>query len=392
MPIYESEELTIEQLHKVRRRNICQECGGRLSLFLDPDTKKAFIACKDYFRTHHEGIEREASQYEQRGMGALNIETRREIMGKEIGHERTKALEKYQHTAVMTRDVAVEIVETLWKDAPPVEKLKAIMLCQQYNLNPLMKHLYLLPFNKKDATGKVIGKDWVMVHGIGATRLMAHRRHNFTYLDLTPRVATKDELERILGDNINVNLIYFITKIKDLKTGAEAFGLGTWPKNINVYGADKGNSPSNMASIRSERQAIDRLYPGEMPPGGEIADERFMDEPVIEGEGRVVDEQTGEIIEATPGATPPIEKDDHPPQIDLLKLEFKNQGEFYAACLKNLKVNRSQVDKETPEYEKNNPQQRKQAWGILVSLYRKPPEPENLGAERPLHDNPDDSN
>ena len=215
-------------------------------------------------------------------------------MANKHGEEKTKALAKYQMSALVTREMATEIVETLWGEASPVAKTKAILLCHTYNLNPLMNHLFILPFKKKDG-----GTEYVVAIGIEATRLMAHRpdpttgtQHNLTYLDLTPRRATRDELEKILGDQADSKKLYFITKIQDIDTGAEAFGLGWWEGS--VYGADKGNSPANMASIRSERQALKRLYPAEMPTGVEVVDERFAEaagEGAVEGEFSEVKEE-----------------------------------------------------------------------------------------------------
>ncbi len=62
MPIYESETVTREDLDKVRRKSNCSECGARLNIYLDPKSGKAFLACWDYLRTGHEGIERELAR------------------------------------------------------------------------------------------------------------------------------------------------------------------------------------------------------------------------------------------------------------------------------------------------------------------------------------------
>jgi len=40
----------------------------------------------------------------------------------------------------------------------------------------------------------------------------------------------------------------------------------------------KGNTKANMAFIRSERNALDRLFAGEMPQGVEIIDEEYANE------------------------------------------------------------------------------------------------------------------
>lgn len=205
-------------------------------------------------------------------------------MEQKYGPEKTRALAKYFTTAVMTAPIATEIVNTLWGDAPAVEKTKCILICQNYQLNPLMKHLYLIGYKRKDSNGKqltdthgVLLFNWSIQIGIGATRLMAQRKHNYSYLDLSPRKATQEEIDRILGDTADPTYIYGFTHIKDMDTGAEAFGLRGIGKNENIKGRDKGNTHLNQACIRSERLALDRQYPGEMPQGVEVIDERYVD-------------------------------------------------------------------------------------------------------------------
>lgn len=312
MPIYESAEYDRDKLEGLCKRNTCIECGGRLEVFLDPNKHLAFLACTDWIRTHHdEGISRPASRWEREGMASLNIEARREIMKKAIGPERTRALAKYAEGGVITKDIATEIVETLWGDAPAMEKAKAVLLCHTYQLNPLMRHIYLVGYRKKDRSGKVLvdrsGKevmDWSLQIGIGATRLMAQRKHSYSYLDMTPRKATQEEIDKILGDTADEKQIYGFVHIKDTKTGAEAFGLRGIGKGENIKGKEKGNTHLNLACIRAERLALDRQYPGEMPQGLEIMDERFVEpepevEITVETPSGTVIEETGEIIEGT---------------------------------------------------------------------------------------------
>ncbi len=273
------------EIPKLVRFQRCATCGGRVAPFLDPGTKQPFVACADWLRTKHEGIEQIPSDY--RGMESLNILARREIMVATHGEEKTNALAKYQSITMMTKQTATEIVNTLWGTAPSLEKTKAIMICATYNLNPLMNHIFLLPFENKK-TGKT---DYAVAIGIEATRLMARRKHRYTYLDMTPRRATDEELDKLIGkEKIDPEAIYQITKLKDLENQAEAYGLGIW-KGF-VYGADKGNTPSNMAAIRSERAALKRLYPAEMPSDIEVVDEAFAQT----GAG-IVDKETGEIFE-----------------------------------------------------------------------------------------------
>jgi len=312
MPIYESEELSREELDKMRRRNRCKECGGKLVVLYDLSQHLAFLACADWQRSHHEGTEREASRYEKEGLASLTIEKRRETMEQEHGVEKTRALAKYMGGVAMTKAVATEIVNTMWGEAPMVEKAKVILLCEAYQLNPLMKHVYLVGYQRR-VNGKVVVDgnnkpvlDWSIQMGIGATRLLAQRKHSYSYLDMTPRKATKTEIEKILGDTADPNCIYGFVWIKDTKTGAEAFGLRGIEKDANIKGREKGNTPLNMACIRAERLALDRQYPGEMPTDVELVDERYIDaefkvvDILTQAGERLVDTNTGEIIDQPP--------------------------------------------------------------------------------------------
>ncbi|MBA7588977.1 hypothetical protein ES708_31048 [subsurface metagenome] len=202
---------------------------------------------------------------------------------------------KYEGLVSLTQKGATEVLETIWPDAPEVEVFKAAMVCHQYGLNPLMHHLFLIPF-KRRRQGKVVGEDWVTVLGIKATRLIAHRHGDFSYLDDTPRVMTEEEQKRIYG-YIDKNNIMAITKLKDSK-GNEASGYGAWPLGEEPYGAEKGNTRANMAFIRSERNALDRLFSGEMPQGIQVVDEEYMAGGSIEGEVLTGDEKSGKPAEA----------------------------------------------------------------------------------------------
>ena len=54
---------------------------------------------------------------------------------------------------------------------------------------------------------------------------------------------------------------------------------------------------------------------------------------------------------------------------DLKSLKFKNAGEFYTACLKHLKLCKSKVDAEIPEYDLSKPDQREKAWQQIFGIY-----------------------
>lgn len=271
MPLYEDENTTRAKLFELRKRNRCQVCRGALDVFLDLERHKAFLACGDWPRTHHEGIEREAQPFFE-----PNIPTRREEMEEELGKEKATKLEKYEGVVSLTRAQAMYVLQTIWPDAPEVEVIKAAMICAQYGFNPLMRHIFLIPFKKRNKKGEVIGVEWAIVRGIGADRLLAQRRHHFSYLDLSPRRMTEEEQTKVRGE-VDDSKIWAITKIKDMDTGAEAMGIGSWPADEEPYGVEKGNSKLNMACIHSERQALDRQYPGEMPQGVGVIDEKYIE-------------------------------------------------------------------------------------------------------------------
>ncbi len=277
MPIYEGKARPMEALEKLQDRNVCKECGASLGLFWDAEKCKVFLACNEWRRTHHEGIERPASRYELEGLGALTIKARREIMESQIGVAKARQLAKYEGVAALTKRQVMEIIDILWPGAPPPEKAKAAALCISYRLNPLAKHVYLIPFNtwadKEHTKKKTV---WATVLGIGATRLMAARKGTFSYVDDTPRIMTTEEQEKRFGQSYP-DRIYAIVKVKDPATGAEVPGYGWWPRGTKAYGEDKGNTPFNMASNRAERQGLDRLRPGEMPSNVEVMDESIAD-------------------------------------------------------------------------------------------------------------------
>ncbi|GAI77639.1 unnamed protein product, partial [marine sediment metagenome] len=118
---------------------------------------------------------------------------------------------------------------------------------------------------------------------------------DFSYLDDTPRVMTDEEQKRIYG-SVDSTKIMAITKLKDSK-GNEASGYGAWPLGEEPYGAEKGNTKANMAFIRSERNALDRLFAGEMPQGIQVVDEEYITGGSIEGEVITTSKGGGEIGE-----------------------------------------------------------------------------------------------
>ena len=309
MPIYEDKINTLTELTRIQKQNVCAECGEGLALFINAFTDdRTYLACTDYLRTHHEGISRPPSQYEKEGLGAFNIPKRRELLTEEYG-DKIKSVAKYQGATALTISQANEILVAIYPDAPPEERKRAVLLCASYGLNPLMKHVYLLPFkNKKTGT-----TDWATVISIIAKRLMASRRGSYSYIDDTPRVMSDKEQMKIFG-KVDRNKIRAITKLKDTKTGAEVSGYGFWPADAVPYGCDKGNSAENMAFIRSESQGLSKLYPGEMPQDFDVVPGEYADS-VIEISGKVIAENPsekdqdvveGEAVEIIEETAPPL--------------------------------------------------------------------------------------
>lgn len=300
MPYY-PEDQSNENLKAITQSHNCEVCGGRLDMFLDPENHKTFIACRAYLVTKHEGI---ARKYQPSLIEEDNYEggIRRMVqVEQEHGFEKARALAKYQATTTLTQKDAMEIMETIWPKAPVADKKAAAILCSSYNLNPLMNHVFLIPFGDK----------WVRVLGIKAKRLISSRQGAIQYLDMSPRIMTNEE-QITVGGKVDEDNVCFMTHLRDANSGAEAFGYGKWPKDQEPYGTDKGNSKENMAGIRSESQALDRLRPGEMPTGVAVMDEQYLDKEGYEA-----------TAEAEPNLADPPHKDSFGIDIDWLNETLK---------------------------------------------------------------------
>lgn len=221
---------------------------------------------------------------------------------REVAYMTNQALTKYSGSVALDKAEAEDILLSLWPDAPKTEVYKAALICKQYGLNPLMRHLYLIKYERREKAqliagewrkGKVIGEDWSIQIGIGATRMIARRSGAYSYEDDTPRLMTEEEQVKILGA-VEKDKYWAITRLRG-KDGMTAQGYGQWPKGDAVKGADKGNSPQNMAMIRSERAALDKLFPEKLPAGVEVVDTSYTELPSSNGS---VDPGTGEITES----------------------------------------------------------------------------------------------
>lgn len=270
-------------------------------------------------------------------------------MTQEIGEAKTQALMKYQGVVSLTKSQALEILTTIYPKAPEVEIKRAVLLCATEALNPLMNHVFLIPFNE----GKP-NETWATVIGIKAKRLMASRRKSFGYLDDTPRRMTEEEQAKIFGE-ADPNKLWVITKLRD-QNGNVVPGYGWWPTDKEPYGTDKGNTKFNMAAIRSESQALDRLCPGEMPQGFEVMPEEVAEEAAKSGgfeenpQG-VVESKVIEVKETPPKETEQPHSEESIPQTFQEFLTWvASHGKKYTKSwtLKNSSMTEEEM-KENPE-------------------------------------------
>ena len=203
-------------------------------------------------------------------------------MEEKFDKETVNKLVEYRDVTTLSQKQALTLFDLMWPEAQYEARLKGAIICHQYGLNPLMKHICLIKFdkyeyNKEKGKKEKVGEKWECVQEIGSNRIIAQRRHRYTYLDLSPRRMTEDEEIKINGE-VDKSKIWAITLLKDLETGAECTGTGYYPAGGDEpYGHDKGNTRLNQAKIRSERNALDRLYPAELPQGVEVMEEAYID-------------------------------------------------------------------------------------------------------------------
>lgn len=243
-------------------------------------------------------------------------------MEEALSPEQQRAFAPYHAIRAFTQQQATAVLRTIWPKAPDVEILKAAILCKDYGLHPLMKHVYLVPFKSK----KTQEVTWATLVGIAATRLISSRRGPVSYID-GPRLMGNKEQVRIFGE-VDDSRLWAITIVQD-EAGNRAIGYGNWPRGEEPYGTDKGNTKANMAFIRSERNALDRLRPGEMPSGLDVVDPSYLQPdrldalPAAEPQPHV-DEGTGEVTESP--------RDDNVPSIPPDDLPMKTLGDLFNAC------------------------------------------------------------
>jgi hypothetical protein len=296
--MFTTEEITLEKMQEMEFTHHCR-CGSKLSVAWGGSFGVQGYVLRCGNDPQHREFDRD---YE------ISMAESQEVPGWKLPNWRKKELEeqtkdsnkvmRYVGRTKLSPDEVRDIFKTIWPramaEAPDVVK-RAILICLQYNLHPLMKQLHLIPFKNKNESKKQ-GKDvfdWAIAHGIQSDRLLARRQGPFSYIDNTPRRMTDAEQKIIFG-SVDKD-IHAIVKLRDPSTSAESVGYGAWPKDAEVYGAEKGNTALGMASIRAERVALDRLHPGELPEDVVTIDEQFLPKELPE-------QLVRKVIDATPPA------------------------------------------------------------------------------------------
>jgi len=304
MPIYESETLTKADLERIRDGQVCAECGKPFWLYLDYKTKKWYLGCRG--NIEHEGYARAARPPKER-----SIERTREDLKKVTTDVKANKLAKYTGLQLMTEAAANEIVNTIWPKAPPDMRKRAMMICRDYNINPLLPNQIHMLFFKQMIPGANGQKTWngkydtELVFGIGLKRIKASRRYTYSYLNDSPVAMTDAEQMRINGQIDNTKFWQICRLLT--QDGRTFTGIGYWPKSKAVKGADNGNSGPHMAAIHAESEAINKMAPELFPADVRTIDETYEAPAQVKVsevkpvttviEGQVVEPVTGEAIE-----------------------------------------------------------------------------------------------
>lgn len=288
----------------------CGECGGELIMAWHSELGH-IIKCGLVEGHAGETKRRWAPMDQQPWYMQENMRRKRsDKLLEQYGEEAGRAVARYQGVTKLTQEAATDILQSFWPDAPANEVYRAAVMCATFGLNPLMGHLYLIPYWNKDK-GR---NDWVLTLGISTNRLLASRKGGASYID-GPRIMSEAEQIKYRGE-YQPQVWWAICTIED-KNGQRATGLGKWNKADPVKGANKGNTGQNMAFTRAERQALNKKFPGEMPGDVEVMDDAYIehrragsngsaqiegpagDGEIIEGEARVLYTPSGDEVSAS---------------------------------------------------------------------------------------------
>ncbi len=290
--------MTSTEQRRLTQDHVCAECGRDLVLLYDSDTAEHVAACN---KGHH-GIKRRSDPVVARLEGMRGhepdavIDEELDAYRQQEMIRRTKKMEPKETTALtqvyrqlpaagFDKAAALDCLALAWPKVPAPIRKQVAMLCVSYRVHPLARMIHVLPFKNKHG-----GIDHAICFGIDFYRLMAQRDGLIDYHDDSPRMMTEDEQIRYNGV-IDKSKWHAICKGCDVKTKAGAHGVGFWPMNTAVYGADKGNSPQNMAKIRAEKNFLRKLRGAEIPAMNfEVIDGDYM-----EIDNAVEDPETGEL-------------------------------------------------------------------------------------------------
>jgi hypothetical protein len=310
------EGTTNAEAEKLRKRRYCSECGGTVWCYLDISSGIIEIGCR-----HHPDAT-VVKDYTPRDpmLETLGVYDRgdRKRMTETIGQEKATALMQrgIPLNGVITKSQLMEVFNTVWPGADELAVFKGVAICQAFGLHPLMKHLYLIPFNTK-VSKRGEPDRWEDVYepvlGIAATRLIAGKHGEWSFDDMSPRVMTEAEQGKVWGKTYPDDICAITILLN--KWGGKTYGYGRWAKEVRgrdgkmrvnePKGTDKGNTMENMAMIRSERNALGKLAPEpDVLNGVRTMDERYMTVETPDGqtaadftaEGERIDPDTGEIL------------------------------------------------------------------------------------------------
>lgn len=280
-----------DRLYSTAKQSECSVCGWSMSVRIQDG--RAVIACpRD---PTHQGYRRLRSLTQLAKAGEYisyvsELVARREQEKMETQDPETQALTVYgTERHLMTADIARQVIAHIWPGAGAPAVARAIMICAQHNLNPLMKDLYIIHFEGKS------DKDEVVL-GIDGYRKMARRRTAFSYRD-GPRAMTAQEVEAT-GEDPKLLIGAYVA----LQTpgGGRFPGYGFWPRDQEPLGRDKGNTKFNMACKRAEAAALRRVMPDNELPAPVDIDGTFADiaeVAAIAPPSSQVDRETGELAE-----------------------------------------------------------------------------------------------
>lgn len=257
---------------------------------------------------------------------------------REVEKVDTVSLQKMDENQMLGRIALAKFPKDL---SIPERKLLA-QVALSYGLDPLMGEITIYQ-----------GNPWVSIDG------RYRKAHETGQLDgVETRPATHEERE---SWQIPAGDYFFRAEVR--KTGC-SFPFVGWGRVRKAETAGQGykpveNNPQRMAEKRAEAQALRKAFYLPLPS---IEDMGNGQTEYIEGECQVVPEVEQPVNQPV---EPPVEP------VELAKLKFANVGEFYTACLQHLKLQKSQVDKEIPEYDLSKPAQRQKAWEYILGVYNK---------------------